>query len=585
MISSRPQAAPDSSDLDAGETRVLIADDDDGLRLALEQAVEILGYASTTARDGMEAWERFQAVKPDIVLLDWLMPGMDGVDLCRRIRDHASDDSGYTYVIFLTALRETDRLVEAMHAGADDYLTKPFELIALEMRLAVARRITSLYAERAHQADQLRHQALHDALTGLPNRALLQDRLSQALMAANREGGPTALLLLDLDRFKDVNDTLGHEAGDLLLNQMASRFRSLIRDSDTVARLGGDEFAILLPRATEAGALRAATSFLASLTQPFTLVGQSFYLSASIGIAMYPGHGDDATSLLRHADVAMYRAKRDGDGYALYEAETDHHTTGRLSLIAELRQALESGGLHLAYQPKVDLSTGRADQIEALVRWTHRERGTIPPDEFIPLAEHTGLIRPLTEWVLNEAIRQASAWQEAGLAIGVAVNLSVWNLQDKHLTEIIARMLEQWHLPASLMHLEITESALMADPARALETVSVLHTMGVRIAIDDFGTGYSSLAYLRRLPVDELKIDQSFVLALADIESESRIIVRSVIDLGHNLSLKVVGEGVETQRMLDLLAAMGCDYAQGYHLSPPLDALDYTNWLTARESA
>jgi diguanylate cyclase (GGDEF)-like protein/PAS domain S-box-containing protein len=447
--------------------------------------------------------------------------------------------------------------------------------------LQVTANVLAAAIDRRRIEEALAHQALHDGLTGLPNRSLLLDRLEHAIRGIRRVRGPLALLLLDLDRFKEVNDTLGHHVGDVLLAEVAKRFSETLRESDTVARLGGDEFAILLNGADEEAAERAAGRLLTGLAQPFALGDQSFYLTASIGIAIYPGHGNDPATLLRCADVAMYRAKHHGTGFATYEADNDPHSSQRLSLTADLGRAIELGQLVLHYQPKVSLRTGEARQAEALVRWIHPQHGLISPDQFIGLAEHTGFIKPLTHWVLGEALRQASAWQDAGFDLCVAVNLSAWNLRDPELVATIAGLLETCGTKSSNLQLEITESALMVDPARAMATLTALHEMGIKVSIDDFGTGYSSLAYLRDLPVDEIKIDRSFVLDMMAGVEESFVIIRSVIDLGHNLGLEVVAEGVETQYNLDVLEAMGCDYAQGYRLSRPIRAADYSHWLDA----
>ena len=428
------------------------------------------------------------------------------------------------------------------------------------------------------QSDALAHQALHDALTDLPNRALLHDRLQQALRIAQRDQSTVALLLLDLDRFKEINDTFGHHHGVQLLQQVGLRLGATLRDSDTVARLGGDEFAMLLPATDERGALRVAGKLVQALDQPFVVEGYSVAAGASIGIALAPEHGHDATTLLRRADVAMYVAKRAGSGYAIYAPEQDEYSPSRLALIGELRQAIEQDQLLLYYQPKVDLATGQLDGVEALVRWQHPQRGVVPPDEFIPLAEHTGLIAPLSRWVLATALRQCRSWRDAGLEMRVAVNLSARLLHDEHLVATIGELLQTWDVLPSQLTVEITESAVMVDPGRALALLTRLHQTGVRIAIDDFGTGYSSLAYFKRLPIDEIKIDKSFVLDMS-MHDGNATIARSIIDLGHNLGLSVVAEGVETRQIWDQLAAMHCDVGQGYYLSRPIAAADLTHWV------
>ncbi|MBI4492245.1 MAG: EAL domain-containing protein [Chloroflexi bacterium] len=434
--------------------------------------------------------------------------------------------------------------------------------------------------ERKRAEEMLAHQALHDALTGLPNRVLLHDRLHQAVLAARRHSTSLALLVMDLDRFKEVNDTLGHHAGDVVLQQVGQRLQGTLRTSDTVARLGGDEFAVILPTAGNmASATVAASKLLHALEQPFAVEGQSLDVGASIGIALYPEHGQDAETLLRRADIAMYVAKRTGSGYALYALEQDQHSPGRLALVGELRQAIEQDALRLHYQPKVHFKSGRILGVEALVRWQHPQHGLLAPDRFISLAEQTGLIHPLSHWVLQAALRQCQSWRQAGVELPVAVNLSARNLQDPRLPGAVAALLERWDVPPRCLGVEITENAAMADPERAMQVLTRLREMGVRIAVDDFGTGYSSLGYLKRLPVDELKIDQSFVRSMATNESDAAI-VRATIELGHSLGLEVVAEGVENQTAWDLLAALGCDGAQGYYLSHPLAADELVRWVS-----
>jgi diguanylate cyclase (GGDEF)-like protein/PAS domain S-box-containing protein len=443
-----------------------------------------------------------------------------------------------------------------------------------DARMAVVTDIT----ERKRAEDALAHQALHDLLTDLPNRTLLHDRLRQAIRGAKRDSSSLALLVMDLDRFKEVNDTFGHHYGDLLLRQVCQRLQDALRGSDTLARLGGDEFALLLPVADAAVAGQVAQRLLEVLDEPFAIEGHSFAIGASIGIALYPQHADDADALLRRADVAMYVAKRSGSGYALYAAEQDQHSPSRLGLTAELRHAIEHGQLLLHYQPKLELRGSTVIGVEALVRWQHPQQGLVPPDQFIPLAEQSGLIRPLTEWVLTTATRQYDEWRSAGLDLPVAVNLSMRNLHDPQLSHTIAGLLSSLDVSPAALNLEITESSLMADPERAMAVLSGLRELGLSIAIDDFGTGYSSLAYLKRLPVAELKIDRSFVRDMATDASDLAI-VRSTVELAHNLGLRVVAEGVEDSASQKLLTLLGCDQAQGYYISRPLPAAELTDWL------
>jgi diguanylate cyclase (GGDEF)-like protein/PAS domain S-box-containing protein len=436
--------------------------------------------------------------------------------------------------------------------------------------------------ERKRAEEALAHLAMHDPLTELPNRALLRDRLQQAILVAQRERKPLALMLMDLDHFKEVNDSLGHGAGDLLLQQVARRVRNALRASDTVARLGGDEFAALLPGVEVVVAGLTAAKLLQALQAPFTLEGHEIEVGASVGIAIFPEHGEDAETLMRRADVAMYAAKRSGGGLHAYTSELDVHSPTRLSMTSDLRKAIELDQLVLHFQPLVDLKSRRVVSVEALVRWEHSERGTVPPAQFIPLAEQTGLMKTLDLWVLNAALRQCRQWQNQGMELPVAVNLSMRNLHDPGLPDAVANLLDTWDLAPYFLGLEITESALMADPARAMDNLARLRALSIHIAIDDFGTGYSSLAYLKWLLVDVLKLDRSFIFNVAD-DRRDRAIVRAAVDLGHELGLMVVGEGIEDERTWNELAGLGCDMAQGYYLTKPLPPDELLDW--AREWA
>ena len=435
-------------------------------------------------------------------------------------------------------------------------------------------RLRRLYA-------QAERRATHDPLTALPNRALLHDRLAEATRHTRRTGSPLALLLLDLDRFKEVNDTLGHAAGDRLLVEVAARLRGVARPSDTVARLGGDEFAVLLPAADAARVDAVVAVLRPALEEPVVLDGHTLSVGASIGSARCPDHGVDGATLLRHADVAMYVAKRGGLGHTAYDPALDAHDATRLALVADLRQVLDRGGLTVQYQPQVDAHTGRVAGVEALVRWPHPAHGLIPPDHFIPLAEQTGLIVPLTAQVLDAALRQCRAWERAGLALRVAVNISLRTLRDPHLSATVEGALRRHGVPAARLCLELTESVVMTDVEGTRATLARLAGLGVRLAIDDFGTGYSSLSYLSRLPVHELKIDRSFVRHLVNQPADATI-VASTIGLGHALGLDVVTEGVEDARTWEALRRMGCDVGQGYYFARPLPADDLTRWLASQ---
>jgi diguanylate cyclase len=424
-----------------------------------------------------------------------------------------------------------------------------------------------------------RHQALHDSLTGLPNRSLFQDRTAHALRAAQRPGSQIAVMLADLNRFKDVNDTLGHQYGDLLLCQVAQRFSATVRGADSVARLGGDEFAVLLSDSDPDAAVAAAKRLTDVLHEPFTVKDISLDVEASIGIAVSDADTDVETAL-RHADVAMYQAKSQHLPYATYERTHDGNTIARLALLGDLRRAIKAGELFLHYQPKVTTSTGELHSVEALVRWQHPTRGLLAPGQFIPVAESTAVIHPLTTEILRQALSQVRAWLNRGWTIPVAVNISARSLLDCSFPAQVHRQLEASGVPASLLSLELTESAIMTDPARALEVLRSLNALGVGLSIDDFGTGYSSMAYVKDLPVHELKIDRSFVMGMASLGSDV-VLVQSAVDLGHNLGLHVVAEGVEDAATQQALTAMGCDLLQGYHIRRPVSAADLDPWLRA----
>jgi diguanylate cyclase (GGDEF)-like protein/PAS domain S-box-containing protein len=427
------------------------------------------------------------------------------------------------------------------------------------------------------------HQALHDALTGLANRTLFHGRISHVVNPRRRSDTRAAVVVIDLDGFKEINDSLGHAAGDELPVKLSRRLEDALRTSDTVARLGGDEFGVLLQVGQREDVLHAVKRIKTAIEQPVSLQGLSLSLEASLGIALYPEDGEDVETLLRCADAAMYHAKDEKFGWAFYDASRIRHGTPRVTLMGELRRALDQRELVLYYQPKAVLADGEVHAVEALLRWRHPDRGLVPPDEFIPLAQQTGLIKPLTQYVIDQALRQCRAWLEDGLSLAIAVNLSARNLVDSNFPTQVAGLLDRWKVPPRLLEFEITESAMLTDPARTKVILEQLSEMGIRLSVDDFGTGYSSLAYLKRLPVNEIKVDRSFVMNMDEDEDDATI-VRSTIDLGRNLGLDVVAEGVENEKVWDRLRALGCTAAQGYYLSRPVPAFELGTWLLARRA-
>lgn len=430
--------------------------------------------------------------------------------------------------------------------------------------------------------ERLNQLATTDGLTGLHNRALFRDRLDQAIASARRDSKKrqVVLMLMDLDHFKEINDTLGHPVGDSVLRQVAERLRAELRESDTLARLGGDEFGILLPEVDDsrATAERVARSVLACFNKPFRHGDQDLYVGAGIGIALFPQHGDDVDTLLSRADVAMYSAKHKDTPYVFYNAASDPHTPQRLQLVAEMRRAIDKGEFQLHYQPQVDLRHRCVTGVEALIRWNHPRLGLLMPEQFLPTAERTGLINPITDWVLEEAMRQGRIWQRNGLPLRVAVNLANRNFQQPDLVGKIERLIVGSGVGTDCLEVEVTENVLVTDVERAAAVLQRLHDMHVTVSIDDYGTGYSSLAYLKQLPLHTLKIDKSFVLDMARDENDA-VIVRSTIDLAHNLGYRVVAEGVETDEVHDLLEILGCDTIQGHFISVPRDIFGFETWL------
>lgn len=560
--------------------RVLIVEDSaDDAELILHE-LRRDGYAPQSERvDTPEALHRaLDGQIWDVIISDYEMPRFSGLNALLIVREKGLD---VPFIIVTGAVGE-DTAVAAIKAGAQDYIMK--DRMA-RLPSAVGHVLNEAEARRARQyaEERVRYLAYFDPLTELPNLAQIQERLAQAYTDAQRENQDFALLMLNINRFREVNETLGHNKGDVLLRQAAMRLLKQLRRADMAARLGADGFVLLLYPCGRTEALARGQALLATFEQPFNMVGGfPLELSLRLGIALAPEHGANPRQLLQHADVALSLARRDGAPLSVYDPLRDPSSPKRLLLMGELRAAIGNRQIVLHFQPKVRLRDGTVCGAEALARWEHPELGLVPPDEFIPLAEKSGLIHPLTLSVLEAAVQQAWTWRELGWRVPIAVNLSVRNMLDPAIVNKVEALLIGRAMEADMLEIEITESALMEDPVRALGILTALNDMGIKLYIDDFGTGYSSLAYLRKLPVTAVKIDKSFVTDMLS-DSDSVLIVRSTIDLAHNLGLKVVAEGVENKETLERLTEFGCDEAQGYFIGRPMPGEEMARWLKTRD--
>jgi diguanylate cyclase (GGDEF)-like protein len=549
--------------MDKRQSRILIVDDDRAMRIALRNILEESGYQIDEGVNGGQALAFCKRRMPDLILMDAVMPVLDGFKACTQIRDLPG--GRYTPVLIITALDDECSVERAFSAGATDYIPKPVHFAVLRQR--VARLLDASYAEK-----NIYQLAYYDSLTGLPNRTLFRKHLEE-LIADSQSKEIFAILFLDLDRFKLVNDTLGHDVGDLLLKAAADRVVHCLRYKDIVARLGGDEFTVILEDMSSCRiAASVATKICNVLSKPFSFMGQEIYISVSIGISLYPSDGRDINTLIKHADTAMFHAKEQGGGYQFYEKSMGTAAAKRLTLEADLRRAFERGEFTVCYQPQIDLNTGKLAGMEALIRWHHPERGLILPAEFIPLAEETGLIVPIGKWVLREACAQMQSWLRWDLEpFRIAVNISGRELEERGWTDKIMAMLEETGLPPERLELEITESVVMKSAEAVIPKLRKLREKGIKLAIDDFGTGYSSLNYLKRFPTDTLKIDRCFVRDIISSPDDAAIVV-GIIALAHSLRLKVVAEGVETDAQKAFLKEHQCDLIQGFYLSQPVTA-------------
>ncbi|MDB5924374.1 MAG: hypothetical protein JWN13_3310 [Betaproteobacteria bacterium] len=553
---------------------LLIEDNPGDARLLQEMLAEepVAPFRLHCADRLSRGMEMLSAGKVELLLLDLSLPDSHGLETFAKVYAH----SPKVPIIVLTGNDDRALALSAVKAGAQDYLFKG----SLERELLV--RSMQYSIERKRYQEELEHHANYDALTGLPNRNLLHDRLKQAVFA-QRNVHPVAVVFLDLDHFKIINEGLGHSQGDKLLATIAERLHATVRDGDTVARLGGDEFVLILNDQTKEDVIfRAMQRILGKVSEPMTIGDQELCITCSAGVSIYPQDGADVDTLLKNADAAMYRAKERGrNTFQFYTSEMNALVNERLALEHSLRRALERNELLLHYQPKVELATGRIVGAEALVRWQHPQWGLVFPDRFIPIAEETGLIVPIGEWVLRQACMQNRTWHDAGLApVTVSVNVSARQFTQENFVNTVRQILSETGLNPRHLEMELTESMVMHDVEAAIAILQGLKSLGVRLSVDDFGTGHSSLSYLRRLPIDTLKIDKSFVNRIgAKNDGDDGLLAQAIISLGHTLKLRVVAEGVETEAQLKFLTAHRCDEVQGYYFSKPIPAAEYASML------
>jgi len=569
--------------------KILVSDDDMNVRLLTRQCLEAEGMTVVEAADGQQALEAFLRERPDLIFLDVEMPGMSGLEVCRRIRAMPQGES--IPIMIVTGSDDRQSIDEGFEAGATQYKTKPVNWSLLGRDVQYMLRASNAFNSLKRQEDRLRYLAYYDPLTNLPNRRSFNEQLNRILKRAQRLGHSAALLFIDLDNFKRINDSIGHGRGDRLLVEIAKRLAGELREDDAInyfsddnandldardgnteiARLGGDEFTVVLSDVRDVRDVESvAQRVIQTLSEPISLHSHNPVVTPSIGIAMYPQDGLDADSLVRNADTAMYAAKADGRAcFRFYNEEMNARSVEQLKLEEDLRAAMREGQLELRYQPQVDTQTGRVVSLEALVRWKHPIRGLISPGDFIPVAERTGQIIELGEWVLSEVARHCTYWETLGLDdFRVCVNISPLQFNQPDLVERVRHFLDQSGMNPARLELELTESAIMTDAKANIDRLRQLNELGLDLAVDDFGTGYSSLSYLKRFPIRTLKIDQSFV---ADMSSQDGVaIVDAIIILAKTLKLRSIAEGIETREQLRHLAAQQCDLLQGFFFARPL---------------
>ncbi len=553
---------------------ILLADDDPSIRLMIRHVLESEEYDIVEAADGLEAIKAVEKHHPAIILLDAVMPGLDGFATCEQIKDKGFTDIP---VIMITGLDDDASVERAYDAGAIDFITKPIKWAVLKHRVKSV--VSKVVAER-----KVKLLAYRDSLTDLPNRLLFADRLEHSIVRAERHRESVALMLIDIDDFKLVNDSFGHDAGDKLIRAVGQMLQKSLRRADTVARLGGDEFAVIVEGINgPEDAIAIADNLTTMLEHNVKLDDQETFTSASVGIAVFPEDGKDARTLLKNADTAMFRAKEKGRHcFQFYKPEMSVTAMERLDLENSMRKALDNGELVIHYQPTVDLHKNDVDGVEALVRWQHPDKGVINPNDFVPVAEDCGLILPIGEWMIETVCKQLRVWEDAGLENqNISINIAPRQFRDQDVVGLFSEHLEANNLDASSITVEITESTLIENVGEVERVLYELHDMGMRLALDDFGTGFASLAYLKDFPVDIVKIDRSFIDGIPENEDDVTI-VNAIAGLTRGLKLKLLAEGVENVRQLDMLKGLGCQLGQGFYWSKALPADQYEQFYLNR---
>jgi len=575
---------------------ILVVEDDPASRLLMRASLQKSGFRVSEAQDGLAAITDFEELEPDAVLLDVMMPKLDGYDTCRAIRKLKGGE--HTPILMVTGLDDLEAIHKAFDSGATDFITKPINWAILNYRVKYMLRASEAFLDIVDKQHQIQELAFFDHLTGLANRTLFKDTLEVAIAENTISDSLVAVLFLDLDRFKAINDTLGHHMGDRLLKSVAGRINACIRENDTfsrrtkrnsrhyISRLGGDEFTVLLPQLKDPeDAARAAIRINKSLTEQFLIEGTEIFISASIGISIFPLDGNEAEELMKHADLAMYHAKEKGkNNFQFYKTSLNVKAKERLEFENDVRKAVQNNEFELYYQPQIDLASGMISGAEALSRWHHKTRGTVSPGEFIPVIEELGLIIPFTEWVIRQSGQQQVDWKNRNCRPPkIAINVSSQHFVEQNIPDKIVQTLQSFNISSDFLELELTESVLADQNDETILTLQRIKELGMTISVDDFGTGYSSLVYLKTFPIDIVKIDRFFVKDILTSVQDAAI-VKAIIAMAHSMGIKVVAEGIEEPGQYRLLREMQCDYGQGYLFSHAISAADFGQMIKSNQS-